>query len=498
MLKKLLWLSVIITALSLLGCQSNATINTPSITDSNTVVVPSPSITDSNTIAVLSPSSSVIPSSVSNESPAPASGTGTESPPVLPAKTVSIEPAGTWSPDINLGYSQESIWENILVGLDPYGGDSIFFGNTDNQRIVVYDLNIRKEILSIDPPYGLIESPPSIHNNRIVFADVAMSKEEYMNRMASSAILPRPDYDIYLFDLQTNQIQQLTREKHAQICPVIYGDTVVWLDDRNTQPGRGGFDIYALDLKTNQETRLTAEPTAECFDSNQLAISENLVVWTDIRNVDKSLRWGGTNDPTYNVDIYAYDLNSKQEFRITTSLNNDMCPDVDKGQITWRRQVTRQKADIFLADFKSHRETLVSHDGYSRSDPSIHDGRIVWGNAVFETVPEHSSPLLACGTIMLYDFESRTESLLIPLDTSRRLSHPVIYGSYVVYRDKSKAMSPVFVAELSDTPSSPAPAASAPPVVRKVKPSVSYLPVTPGSGIIAGSNVPSESINLDG
>jgi len=60
-----------------------------------------------------------------------------------------VTPAGVnrenWQVGVNnLEYSQEAVWENTFVGVEPYGlniGQTIM---TKHQHIVVYDLNTRE------------------------------------------------------------------------------------------------------------------------------------------------------------------------------------------------------------------------------------------------------------------------------------------------------------------------------------------------------------------
>ena len=67
-----------------------------------------------------------------------------------------IVSTGSRQLDSSISYSQECIYENTLVGLEPSGSDSYFVSGNTNQNIVVYDLSTRNKIHSIDPPLGLI------------------------------------------------------------------------------------------------------------------------------------------------------------------------------------------------------------------------------------------------------------------------------------------------------------------------------------------------------
>ena len=77
--------------------------------------------------------------------------------------------------------------------------------------------------------------------------------------------------------------------------PDIYGNNIVWQDNRN-----GNWDIYIFDLSTKKEIH-----TTNTTDQITPAIYGNLVVWEDGRN-------GGH-------DIYMEDLSTKKQTRIPTS-----------------------------------------------------------------------------------------------------------------------------------------------------------------------------------
>ena len=77
--------------------------------------------------------------------------------------------------------------------------------------------------------------------------------------------------------------------------PSIYGNKIVWTDDRN-----GNTDIYIQDLSTKEQIHTTNTAAQHSPD-----IYENKVVWEDERN-------GGH-------DIYLQDLSTKKQTRITTS-----------------------------------------------------------------------------------------------------------------------------------------------------------------------------------
>lgn len=348
------------------------------------------------------------------------------------------QPTGSWEIGGGLEYSQEPVWGDTLVGLRLRPGRTEIDpkdGKLPGQSIVVYDLKTREEKRVIEPPAGYMINTPAIYGNKIVFA--AITRDEFFRIMISSQFKPPANYDIFLFDLETDRMQQLTTEEHSQTSPRIYSDTVVWLDDRNQTPRQysAPFDVYALDLKAMKETRVTANTTAEGY--TQLAISGNLVAWNDMRHADASMTNHPANAPDYNNEIYVYDLTTNQERRLTTSPANDRYPDIDGDRVIWLRQADYQKADVFMYDLESGQETQISHSGYADSGPSISGNRIVWtdasaskGNTSNDVIINGQLPTSA---IVMFDLKAQKETQLTPTEAGKVWLWPVIHGNHVVY-----------------------------------------------------------------
>ena len=379
------------------------------------------------------------------------SGCQTRTAPESATPTPSMsEPTGSWEIGGNLSYSQEPLWGDTLVGLGlNLVNSESKDGQIPRQNIIVYDLKTREQKQVIKVPELFVRDSPSIYGNKIVFSAI-IDRDDFFRQGLSSMILL--NWDIFLFDLETNQMQQLTSEEHAQMSPRIYGDTVVWLDARNQPLDQDPppFDVYALNLKTNQETRITANTTAEGY--TQISISGNLVVWTDMRHADASVTSHAENDSKYNNEIYVYDLAAKQEYRLTTSPNNDRCPDIDDKQVIWLRQEDYQKADVYMYDLTSRQETQVSHSGYAAFSPSIYGDRIVWtdassskGNTDNDVIANGQLPGAA---IILFDLKTQRETQLTPTEAGKVWFWPVIHGNHVVYMWSRQRGGVVYALEL--------------------------------------------------
>lgn len=78
---------------------------------------------------------------------------------------------------------------------------------------------------------------------------------------------------------------QVTTNTADQTRPRVFGDYIVWEDERNV-----GRDIYLYEISSGTETQITDEAASQWYP----AISGDYVVWQDRRNG--------------NWDIYMFDL----------------------------------------------------------------------------------------------------------------------------------------------------------------------------------------------
>jgi beta propeller repeat protein len=211
------------------------------------------------------------------------------------------------------------------------------------------------------------------------------------NRMVSSVpaihgdrvVWASVDQDIFLLDLETGEAQQITNDDNAQVYPRIFDDTIVWLDNRHgtgeRYPYPSPLDVYAYDLSTGEEKRITVATTAEGY--GHPAISGSIVVWTDSRHADPEVIRHASNEPDYNNEIYMYDLTTGEERRVTDYPGNDRYPAIEGNRIVWLRQSDYREADVFVYDLETGQETQVSQSSYAAFHPAIYGDHIVWTDA---------------------------------------------------------------------------------------------------------------------
>jgi len=214
-------------------------------------------------------------------------------------------------------------------------------------------------------------SNPDIYGDKIVWQD---------NRNGN--------WDIYIFDLDA-ETEIHTTNLTNQTVPAIYGNLVVWEDERN-----GGHDIYVEDLSTRMQTRIS-----ESGEAHNPAIYGNRIVWQDERN-------GISN-------IYMYNLSTNMETQITTS-GKAFYPKIYGNNIIWIDTRNGYSSDIGVYDLSTNEETLLGLL-YSKH-PAIYGNRIV-----YQTDPD---------SIAIYDLSTSTVTTIVPHDTEYNVA---IYGDKVVY-----------------------------------------------------------------
>ena len=131
--------------------------------------------------------------------------------------------------------------------------------------------------------------------------------------------------DIYGVDLSTEIMFPICTDANDQRTPAIYGSTVVWRDDRNGNP-----DIYGYNLSTETEFQITTNTSVQLNP----ALHKDIVVWRDERNES--------------MDIYGYSISTETEFPITTAARNQQAPAVFCNIVVWRDRRNRND-DIYGA-----------------------------------------------------------------------------------------------------------------------------------------------------
>ena len=238
---------------------------------------------------------------------------------------------------------------------------------------------------------------PDIYGERIVWQDDRNGNYD--------AYIYDPNWDIYIYDLSSSIETQITTNESNQSGPVIYGESIVWADDRN-----GNADIYMYDLSSSIETQITTN------ESNQSdpAIYGDRIVWADDRNG--------------NYDIYMYDLSTFTETQIAGSEGFlEYGPSIYGDRIVY---MSGGAGDfVCLYDLSTSELTFIGYDAWSSA---IYGERIVWMYG------------MGSSDISMYDLSTSRE-IQITSDESVHQSAPAIYGDRIVWEDWRNENSDIYM-----------------------------------------------------
>ncbi len=196
--------------------------------------------------------------------------------------------------------------------------------------------------------------------------------------------------------------------------PAIYGDNIVWQDDRN-----GNWDIYILNTKSKVQIHTTNK-----VEQENPAIYGDRVVWQD-------KRYNG--DYTYpdpyvlssyleGYDIVLENLTTKTQTRVTHT-NSAANPNIYKDWIVYRNQAYSERenwGEIYAYNIKTKRIVTINNSWYSEN-PAIYEDRVVYQSGG-EGLPD----------IYCYNL---TTTKNIQVTNTKSATEPAIYGNNIVYKD---------------------------------------------------------------
>jgi beta propeller repeat protein len=297
----------------------------------------------------------------------------------------------------------------------------------EEKSLRIIDLNTKKVIKEIEMP-----------NNYTVGYDISGSKVVWSAFSSKEDLGKDPAYnettntDIFLYDIETNKTTQITTNEAGQIIPKIWGDYIVWQDNRNDNDKNSNpeWDIYVYNITTGEEKLISKAPGIHTNPN----IDNNKVVWEDGRNFKgmKELRWG-SNVPDNNTDIYMYDIKTDKEEMVSAEPLQECNPTIYGNYIAWVDRNTKGfAAEIFLYDINRKEKLKITNDKFNQSEPKLFDKYLVWtderngisSNDVIVNGKEPNSD------IFLYDIEANKEYLITGKEPQIL---PAISSNYIAY-----------------------------------------------------------------
>lgn len=122
------------------------------------------------------------------------------------------------------------------------------------------------------------------------------------------------DWNIYLYNFETKETRQLTRNVNIQQNPRIGGEVVVWEDNRN-----GKWDIFMYNIKKDITTAVTFDE----YDNVEPAVHGSKIVWTRYAQDGSS-------------DIYMVDLQIPKTYSVCVGPGNQIKPDIYVDKVVWQ------------------------------------------------------------------------------------------------------------------------------------------------------------------
>lgn len=266
------------------------------------------------------------------------------------------EVGGQIQPDIDWPYVAYKDGRYDWLGI----GDS-------EPHIRVYNMETGRDFQVSPDNMGLWEqSNPSISGKKVVYSD----QRNYDDT----------NCDVWMYDIATGMESVVCDAPNGQGNPFIHGDTVVWVDRRNTGTNGGHTEIWMKDLVSTEETAVSSVHTAGQYEP---VVWEDYVVWRDQRHDMDS--------------VYLFDTASGEETCVAEGYYADSYPYV------W--------------------------DTYS--DPFVYDGVVVYQHRAYL---HNGTSFYYEYSIEMYDIESGTTETLSTTTTGNRW-HPVIRDGWVTWSD---------------------------------------------------------------
>lgn len=209
--------------------------------------------------------------------------------------------------------------------------------------------------------------------------------------------------------------------------------------DKDTLLIQSQNGLQVIDLTTKQVVKEIPSSVTLGFD-----ISGDIVVWSDLRNENRSLRDLGDIEKA-NADIFMYNLKTGEQKQISTDPSAQLSPKIWQNYVIWqdnRNDTTKDypgKCSLYLYDLNTGKEEVVTSTLAAHSTYNIHDFRVVWeddrNNKATrivrggDNVPENNKD------IFCLDIREKKE---FPIATGPLMeSKPDVYGDYVVWEDRN-------------------------------------------------------------
>ncbi len=245
--------------------------------------------------------------------------------------------------------------------------------------------------------------------------------------------------DIYAYNFVTGEESVVCTAPGEQANPCIYGDVVVYSDDRTDPEGTDGYscDIYGFDISTQEEFLIC---DAVGGQGNPFIYGDN-VVWVDHRN-SVEYEWEES-------DIYMKNLSTGVESAVATGTSRQYEPVIWENYVAYYDD-RNGGSSIYMTDIDTGVETTLGASWNDASgngqyqDPSLGDGYCAASKYWYDSATSTSHR-----SIVLIDLETLAETTVSTDDRNTTRRHPVVRDGWVTWHDSRVGVAEVYGYDLA-------------------------------------------------
>jgi beta propeller repeat protein len=239
-----------------------------------------------------------------------------------------------------------------------YGDKIVWQDSTAGSNIgIIYVYNITSGVETQVSDNYEYNRNPAIYSNNVVWTDCgsyAFCQNPFTFSQSNSII--------YLYNISSGITMQVSDGSSWQDYPAIYGNRIVWQDNRNPTS-----QVYINGTSPGLETQVNATTS----DQNYPNIYGNQIVWQDDLNLN-----GG------NTAIYLFNLNSGKTTRISDGTSSQAFPAIYGNRIVWQDNRNSGNDEIFINGTAPGQEYSVSPlqtgPPLQSESPGISGRLVVW------------------------------------------------------------------------------------------------------------------------
>jgi len=237
-----------------------------------------------------------------------------------------------------------------------------------------------------------------------------------------------------------------------QINPSVWGNWIVWEDQRNDDGLSGFSDIYAYNIASGEERRLTPDGSY-CYDPSVYA---DKAIWYMI----------DASDGSYHIVYYNFNTDSQQD--LYSTLNTISSVSFSSGNAVWEENDGQSDIMMFnISDSRLYSLTIDELTGADQQAPAVFGDIVVWedyrndppdgsdifmnntatltGGAITENLTDQKNPAISGKTVVWSDDQTGNTDIFSYDIVSQKITditpyinnqlNPAIYDDQVIWLD---------------------------------------------------------------